>query len=67
MQGNDKKSPLSVIQCEKCGKEQLDVCDSRNFNGIRRRKKKCLACGHRITTYEISEYDYKKMLEVVNQ
>lgn len=30
MQGNDKKSPLSVIQCEKCGKEQLEVCDSKS-------------------------------------
>lgn len=66
MQGNDKKSPLSVSECEKCGMEQFEVCDSRNRGGIRYRKKRCLVCGNKIKTYEISEYDYKKLLEVVN-
>jgi len=42
------------LKCPKCGSTELSVLDSRAIqksNGIRRRRE-CLACGSRFTTYE---------------
>jgi transcriptional regulator NrdR family protein len=42
------------VRCPACGGDQLSVIDSRPVplrNGIRRRRK-CLACGHRLSTDE---------------
>ena len=46
------------MQCLKCGFEESKVVDSRNVpetNAIRRRRE-CLNCKHRFTTYEKIEY-----------
>ena len=46
------------MQCLKCGCEESKVVDSRNVvesNAIRRRRE-CLKCKHRFTTYEKIEY-----------
>jgi len=42
------------MQCPKCGNEDDKVIDSRNSkNGtIIRRRRECLKCAHRFTTYE---------------
>lgn len=43
--------------CEKCGGDRIQCLESRNTKGIRKRKKVCIECGCRITTYEIDERD----------
>ncbi len=50
------------LSCQKCGSRKSRVIDSRArsrasktyFDYIRRRRK-CLDCGHRVTTYETTE------------
>ena len=50
--------------CNKCGSNEIACVDSRKNNDYTRRRKKCLCCGNRITTYEISEFDFNKINEL---
>lgn len=43
------------MKCPKCGCENLAVRDSRPVDGSVRRRRECIACYHRFTTYEIDE------------
>jgi transcriptional repressor NrdR len=47
------------MRCVKCGCEEDKVIDSRNSReGLTiRRRRECLACGHRFTTYEEIEHE----------
>jgi transcriptional repressor NrdR len=47
------------MRCTKCGCEEDKVIDSRTSReGLTiRRRRECLACGHRFTTYEEIEHD----------
>src|SRR6185503_11239590 len=47
------------MRCSKCGCEDDKVIDSRTSReGLTiRRRRECLACGHRFTTYEEIEHD----------
>ncbi len=47
------------MRCPICGKDNDKVVDSRNAQGgsIIRRRRKCLECRHKFTTYEAIEYD----------
>lgn len=49
---------LNIVECEKCGSENMGVLDTRMTCGIIRRRRRCLDCGNRITTYEIHEEDF---------
>jgi hypothetical protein len=48
-------------RCPKCGNYLFRVIESRNINGVKRRRRACkdLGCGHRETTYEVSSADYQ--------
>jgi hypothetical protein len=47
--------------CSNCGATEVRVLESRpNRNAIRRRKH-CSSCGHRETTYEIAQAQYKEL------
>ena len=43
------------MNCPKCGNKELRVVDSRSFATRTRRRRQCMNCGYRFTTYEISE------------
>ena len=45
------------MQCPSCGKDKDKVIDSRSSEGGRavRRRRECLLCGKRFTTYERPE------------
>ena len=44
------------MQCPFCGSEDLRTLETRNStNNMIRRRKECLACGKRVTTYEYIE------------
>jgi transcriptional repressor NrdR len=47
------------MRCSKCGCEEDKVIDSRTSREALtiRRRRECLACGHRFTTYEEIEHD----------
>ena len=47
------------MRCSKCGCEEDKVIDSRTSREgqVIRRRRECLACGHRFTTYEEIEHD----------
>lgn len=50
----------NVFICDHCGLEQLAVISSRKMDkGFIRRRKKCLNCGNRMTTYEIRSEDFE--------
>ena len=53
------------MRCPECG-EETEVVDSRKSHNTIRRRRECLNCGLRFTTYEVLDYDYqdlKKLLE----
>lgn len=43
------------MQCPKCGSESLSVIDSRHTGNEIRRRRECVECKYRFTTYEITE------------
>lgn len=56
------KLPLIVdgLQCPKCNGESR-VIDSRDGETARRRRRRCLRCRHRYSTYEIHAAEYDKL------
>ena len=54
---------INISKCEVCGTSSFTIYDTRETSGIRRRRRKCLSCGHRSTTYEISKTDFDRILE----
>ena len=48
--------------CGECGSLAVFIIESRPLpRGGRRRRKRCDRCGHRATTYEISQEEYKAL------
>lgn len=45
----------SAITCEKCGLANSSVIDSRPTDGFVRRRRVCLSCKNRWTTYEVGD------------
>lgn len=50
--------------CLNCGVRELRVIETRFNNNAIRRRKHCLSCGNRETTYEISQLRYKQLQAV---
>jgi transcriptional repressor NrdR len=40
------------MHCSKCGKDESKVIESRDTGSSIRRRRECIACGNRYTTYE---------------
>lgn len=40
--------------CSSCGSREIEIIESRATKQGTRRRKQCLACHHRFTTYEVS-------------
>lgn len=59
---------MSELQCPYCGQSESKVVDSRKSNRITReiaciyRRRKCVNCNHRFTTYEVREDDMKSFI-----
>lgn len=52
------------MNCPKCGEHRLISCiDSRGRNGSIYRRRKCLICDTRWSTFEISFDEYNKLKE----
>jgi len=43
--------------CPYCNKPETKVTDKRDSEGVTRRRRECLKCGKRFTTYERVEFD----------
>lgn len=52
----------NILVCNSCNSDTT-VYDSREIEGVRRRYRRCIACGKRFTTYEVSEEDFKRLSE----
>ena len=52
------------VNCSKCGANAVRVLETRPNRDSIRRRKHCCSCGHRETTYEVSQAQYKE-LEVI--
>ena len=53
-----------MMVCPRCGGTNYKVVDSRNTGSISKgvvRKRVCLSCGRRWTTYEIPDYDAEEL------
>ena len=46
------------IVCEQCGSSDYRVLETRQQTDWRRRRITCRSCGHRVTTYEVSERQF---------
>lgn len=44
---------MAKVPCHHCGSRETEVLDSRNTGHGRRRRRGCLTCSERWTTYEI--------------
>jgi len=45
------------MNCPYCGKQETKVTDKRDSEGLTRRRRECLKCGERFTTYERVELE----------
>lgn len=54
------------MTCPKCF-ENTKVIDSRNENDSVMRRRECLACGCRFTTFELDKDLYEKLLRSVTK
>lgn len=55
-----------IIHCKICDSTQINVVDSRIIAGVRRRRRQCMSCGNKTTTYEISSEEFDKILDERN-
>lgn len=59
---------MSELPCPNCGETKSVVIDSRatNFNEVPtiRRRRRCVGCQHRWTTYELSEFCTQQWAEL---
>lgn len=46
------------MNCPQCGHEKTEVRDSRPYGETIRRRRRCHACAHRFSTYEILQEEY---------
>lgn len=49
------------MNCPKCGHDVVSCIDSRPRNGTIYRRRKCMECGHRFSTLEISLDDMDRL------
>ena len=49
------------MKCPRCKAYGLSITDSRPDGETIRRRRRCLNCGYRFTTYEISNEDYRNL------
>lgn len=59
---SELKKFRNIMICEKCESEQISVLNTRMTQGIKRRRRVCLECGFRTTTYEIAKEDIESVL-----
>lgn len=57
-------SKSKPIRCSKCGSFNLTTSDSRPMDTYVRRRRKCLDCDNRVTTYEIEAGMLKQVIAV---
>lgn len=55
-----------VSKCPVCDSSQVGVFNSRTESGYLYRRRKCLQCEFRWTTYEISEFDVEKIMDMMD-
>lgn len=55
------------MNCPKCGADALKVVDTRGGDGTVRRRRECLICSYRFTSYEISEAKMSKYERAVRK
>lgn len=55
---------LEGYRCSQCKSTESDTIDSRVSAGGRRRRRQCKQCGHRWTSYEVSEESFGLFAEI---
>lgn len=58
----ERATPHASLSCPSCGSDRLTVVDSRPFEGMVRRRRRCSDCEHRMTTYEVTSYQ-KRLID----
>jgi transcriptional regulator NrdR family protein len=57
----DKKMGCVVYSCPRCGSTNVSVVDSRPKENHIWRRRKCLECGEKYTTYEVDAKLFEKI------
>ena len=52
------------IRCDKCGGANIATLDSRPMDSYVRRRRKCLNCDHRFTTYEVEAILLSQVIQI---
>ncbi|WP_298535732.1 hypothetical protein [uncultured Methanobrevibacter sp.] len=53
----------AVLQCSRCGSENVCIWDSRKLHGSQIRRRKCKDCNMRWTTIEVDYYQWLHEIE----
>ena len=53
------RKEVSKLKCPSCGNPKTGTIDSRESDGMKRRRRACSSCGFRFTTYEIDSRQYE--------
>lgn len=49
---------INILECRKCGSEDVSVWDSRNKDGTKIRRRKCNKCNKRWMTIEVDYWEW---------
>jgi len=59
-----RNNPRYLSECPKCKTKTCETIESRKESLGQRRRKECTTCGHRQTTYEVSEEFFREAREL---
>ena len=51
------------MKCPSCGNPKTGTIDTRESDGMKKRRRSCPSCGFRFSTYEIDSKQYEKFKE----
>lgn len=67
MTTNQRQTVHSGLVCPNCGLRRMVVIDSRVQAGSVRRRRKCMDCNFRVTTYEVTAFEKRLIDEWVKR
>ncbi len=67
MASNVRQRDHSGLTCPECGSGRMGVADSRVHAGSVRRRRQCLSCSYRVTTYEVTAFEKRLIDEWVQR
>ena len=52
------------MRCIKCRSDQIKTISTRSHDSYIRRRRECISCGHRFTTYEVEAEVLRQLIAI---